>query len=345
MSRVKRALKKIVAVKPEQKSEKGATAKSWYDLLTSQPGIAKDAGHRINMTISCRDCDYIPKVKNAGAIIKKDGKSYQVMHNGLLVESGGYFGEWMGEIIETLKGHHEPQEEKVFYEILKRVPAGGSMIELGSYWGYYSMWFNKSVKNARNYCCEPDSENLKLGKRNAKANNVDGVTFINAAAGKDDGKMISFQPQEDENRPKEHIPIRTIDSILAEYKEKKFDLVHMDVQGAELAALQGAEQSIMQGKVRFVIVSTHHYLVSEDVLMHEKCLELIRSWDGHVIVEHAIHESFSGDGLIAASFFEEDKNLEIEVSDNRMQDSLFRSYLRDMQILKDAYEDLRAKHK
>jgi len=315
---------------------------SWLDLLTEYPEIAKDAEHRIKMTVSCRDCDYIPKVKGAGAFKVVGGKEYQIMHNGVLAEAGGYFGDWMSEIITKLQGHHEPQEEKLFYEILKLLPPGSTMIELGSFWAYYSIWFNKTIPRATNYCCEPDPENLKLGERNAKVNKTKNMNFIQSAAGKSDGLIINFE-LEGENRKPISVSTKSIDGIMKQYNPRRFDIVHMDVQGAELSALEGAEVSIRSGKVRFVLISTHHYLISGDVLMHEKCLALIKKWGGHVITEHAIHESYSGDGLILASFFKEDRDLELTVSNNRMQDSLFRSYIKDMDILIGAYETSRLK--
>ncbi len=314
---------------------------SWLDTLIARPDISKDFEYRVAMTISCRDCDYIPKVSDAGKSKTINGTKYQIMHNGVLVESGGYFGDWMAEIITTLKGHHEPQEEKVFYEILQRLSPGATMVELGSYWSYYSIWFNKAVKNATNYCCEPDPENIKLGMRNAKINKTDNMNFLQSAAGKDDGVVIDFQPQENMDHPTVSVPVRSIDSLQKENKIKRFDIIHMDVQGVELDALRGAEQSIKNKKVRFVIVSTHHYAISGDVRTHEKCIDFIKDKGGHIITEHAIHESFSGDGLIVASFFEEDRDLIIDISTNRMDSSLFRSYTNDLEILIKDYEKLR----
>lgn len=317
--------------------------KDWLQLLTHASPLVRDTDHRVKMTISCRDSDYIPKVKDAGKIITKNGQKYQIMHNGLVVESGGYFGDWMGEIIKTLKGHHEPQEEKVFYELLKRIPSDGTMIELGAYWAYYSLWFNKAVKNGVNYCCEPDPVNLELGQRNAAANKAQNMHFIPAAAGSDHNAQISFTPQEGEGRADVSVPIKSVDGLMKEEKIKRFDIVHMDVQGAELTALEGARESIRKGKVRFVMVSTHHYLISGDPLMHEKCLQFIKDMGGYVVAEHAIHESFSGDGLIVASFDKRDKDLAIEISENRMDNNLFRSYTEDLDVLIKGYEDLRQK--
>lgn len=105
-------------------------------------GRAIDANeYRVKLTTSCRDSDAIPKVANAGQTITRNGAKLQIMHNGLQVLYGGYHGDWMAKIIENLKGHHELQEEVVFDAILKRLGPESSMIELGCFWSYYSLWF------------------------------------------------------------------------------------------------------------------------------------------------------------------------------------------------------------
>ena len=81
------------------------------------PPIMLDNAARADMTVSCRDCDLIPKVPDAGKVISFEGKPVQIMHNGVRVVAGGYYGDWMTSIIERLQGHHEPQEEAVFHEI------------------------------------------------------------------------------------------------------------------------------------------------------------------------------------------------------------------------------------
>lgn len=84
--------------------------------------IGRDTRFRIEMTVGCHDCASIPKVMNAGQIVTERGERVQVMHNGLKVLAGGYHGDWMAEIITRLRGHHEPQEEMVFHEVLKHLP-------------------------------------------------------------------------------------------------------------------------------------------------------------------------------------------------------------------------------
>lgn len=317
-----------------------STYPSALELLVNSELTSKQNDYRVAMTVSCQDSGYIPKVKNAGAFRKLEGKEYQVMHNGIFVERAGYYGEWMSEIIQKLKGHHEPQEEKAFHEVLKRVDSHSAMIELGSYWSYYSLWFNKSITNAFNICCEPDPKNLELGKRNALINKARNIHFLLAAAGSDHGSEIMFKPQEDA-RPPLPVPVNSIDGIIRDYKLENVGIVHMDVQGAELTAIEGARDSIRAGKIRFMFISTHHYSISGDSLMHEKCIKMIKGLGGHIVTEHAIHESFSGDGLIVASFTPRDNKFQIDISENRMQNNLFREYTVDLDILIKSYEEMR----
>ncbi|MEJ6741029.1 MAG: hypothetical protein QNL59_10930, partial [Actinomycetota bacterium] len=76
---------------------------------------------RVAMTISCTDADHLPRVPNAGEIIDLHSGRVQVMHNGVLVEDGCYYGAITSEIIHCLRGIHEPQEEVAFAAILNRL--------------------------------------------------------------------------------------------------------------------------------------------------------------------------------------------------------------------------------
>ena len=324
-----RKVKKDITASPRRKA---------LDVLLSEEGVwAKDMNARIAMTIACRDTDYIPKVNDAGQTKVVEGEKVQVMHNGLLVKSGGYHGDWMSHIIKTLKGHHEPQEEKVFYEIVKKLPNKPTMIELGSFWAYYSLWVNKEKNSALNICCEPDKTNMGIGKVNARINKAKNIKFYDVASGKTDGEVVDLVMDSDPSKT-EKVTIRTVDSLMKENKLRKLDLLHLDIQGVELDALEGAIETIKQGKLRFLIVSTHHYFFSGDPLTHQKCIDFIRHNGGHIVASHTVLESSSGDGLIAASFDSKDKGFKIDVSVNHTDDSLFRSYERDLAILINYYD-------
>lgn len=323
----------------KRKQAPGPLSRGAVRLLVDTPGLWNlNDEERYEMSVSCRDTDYIKKVKEAGIVKKVNDQEVQVMHNGILVENGGYHGNWMSRIITELNGHHEPQEEVGFYEVLKRLHSGASMVELGSFWSYYSIWFNKQIKDAKNIACEPDPANLALGKRNAKLNNTN-INFIQSAAGEHDHAIMDFSL---ESKPGEtsKVEVRTVDSIIAESGWDRLDVLHMDVQGYEYQALKGAQTTITAGKIRFLFVSTHHYVFSGNPNTHADCVDLIKKNGGNIIMSHTIAESYSGDGLIIASFSEEDKDFTIKGSLNHTDKSLFRPYEKDIALLVEAYDQL-----
>jgi hypothetical protein len=103
------------------------------------------------------------------------------------------------------------------------------------------------------------------------------------------------------------------------------DVLHADIQGAELAMLEGAAETIRERRVRFIIVSTHHHNISGDPLTHQRCLRHLRDAGATILCEHTVAESFSGDGLILASLDPRDTDLAaVKISYNRASESLFR---------------------
>jgi hypothetical protein len=59
---------------------------------------------RFLVTVSCRDCDPIPKVPSAGQVVTIDGIDIQIMHDGTKFLVGGYHGDWMADV--TAMGGH-----------------------------------------------------------------------------------------------------------------------------------------------------------------------------------------------------------------------------------------------
>ncbi len=276
---------------------------------------------RIRLTIGCTDSDSIPKVAEAGKVVQRDGDAVQIMHNGVAVEAGGYFGDWMQEIIRRLGGHHEPQEELAFARVIERLDSGSTMIELGAFWAYYSLWFRRALPGSINVCVEPDEERLALGKRNFARNGYD-ATFLPYAIGAQLGDDIEFLRERDGTMVR--VPVRSVDMIVDELRLRRVDLLHVDIQGAETAMLEGARRLIGSGNLRFLIVSTHHWKISGDPLTHQRCLLRIRQLGGRILAEHSVAESASGDGLIVASFDPRDADMApIAISHVRARDSLF----------------------
>lgn len=287
------------------------------------PPDVHDASRRIEMTASCHDCDDIPKVPGAGEVLEVDGTRLQRMHNGVLVVAGAYHGDWMTEVIRRLHGHHEPQEERVFHAFVERLARDTPrpvMVELGSFWGYYSLWLRTAVPGAVSHLVEPDPNNLEVGRRHFRINGLP-ATFHQYAAG---GRTHPPEPFRCESDGVERqVPAITVEELMRREGLERVDLLLADIQGPELQMLEGAAGPIREGRLRFLVLSTHHMSITGDPLTHQRCRAMVEALGGHVVTEHSVSESYSGDGLIAASFDPRDRDMHVHVSANRARDSLF----------------------
>ncbi len=279
---------------------------------------------RVDLTTSCRDADAVPKVDGAGDVVERDGERLQVMHNGVVVVEGCYYGAWMTDVIARLRGHHEPQEEAAFHLVVERLradpPPAPTMLELGSFWAYYSLWFAASLPDARLVLVEPDPAHLEVGRRNLALNGVQG-RFVHAATGLPDGGHAPIVCESD--GVERDVALASVDGLVEREGLERIDLLLCDTQGAELAMLEGARGAIAAGRIRFLVVSTHHHSISGDPLTHRRCLSALLDLGAHVVAEHTVAESFSGDGLIVASMDPRDRDLHVELSRARATDSLF----------------------
>ena len=241
---------------------------------------------RVEIAASCRDADYIPKVPMAGSVVPSaDGANLQIMHNGIKVLADAYYDRFNTEIVKRLGGHHEPQEERAFYEVLKRIRPGSVMIELGAYWGYYSLWFHHEISASTNYLLEAVAENLKVGQRNFELNGFE-AHFIHALVGKTENRNISP-------------PVLTIDGLVQRAALKKIAILHADIQGHEYEMLLGAKNSLENKRFDFIFISSH------GLKIHSQCLSYLRKNSYRIICDHTTYESFSVDGLIVATVYQD----------------------------------------
>jgi hypothetical protein len=111
------------------------------------------------------------------------------------------------------------------------------------------------------------------------------------------------------------------------------DLLHCDAQGVEVDVLESCEDLFRCGRIRWVFVSTHAHQISGDPLTHQRCLTMLRNVGAVIEVEHDVHESFSGDGLIVARFVPAPAGwIGVKISRNRYSESLFRNPLYDLAL-------------
>lgn len=243
---------------------------------------------QVERVLSCTDTESIPKVHNGGEIIDLENNKCQIMHNGVLIHQGCYHADWMTDIIKKLRGHHEPQEEKLFHEVLKYVRKNSVMIECGSFWSYYSLWFHKQIENGKNIMVEPNPIKFEIGKHNFQLNNFEG-TFYNASIGSKYYPTSDFLDWDNQTYV---VPQLTIDWIAETHNLDKISILHMDIQGNEGFVLKGGEKQLKNQNIDFLFIATH----SPNLPL----IELIQSLKYKVINSYEIRESFADDGLILA---------------------------------------------
>jgi len=173
--------------------------------------------------------------------------------NGIIVKS---YYEMCGDLKTPAKGYlkyYMPKE-------------GDTIVDCGAYGGAFSLYAAKLVgDNGKVVAFEPDKENYKLLLRNIELNNLKNVIalnkgvwskntilpFDNIHAGTSsffsDGRKGSFIDTE----------VVTLDKELERIGIRKVDFIKMDVEGAEIEAIKGAEKILKNNNVNLAIASYH----------------------------------------------------------------------------------------
>jgi hypothetical protein len=200
------------------------------------------------------------------------------LHNGNRVPSGGkkaYYGR-NSDLLVINRGVHEPLEEYVFQELMRIMPEEPTMLELGAYWGHYSMWLKHVRPRSKVTLVEPVKNNIAIGKANFRRNGYDGE-FIRS--------FVSRKGF-------------TVDQFLKERNLSRLDILHSDIQGFEGEMLEGCVESFRRRLIDYVFVSTHSETLHHQVVaaltdagmrveISSACREETTSYDGFVFALRA----------------------------------------------------------
>ena len=137
---------------------------------------------------------------------------------------------------------HEPFEDTVFDHIIKNCNIK-TFVDVGSAWGYYSIYANQLDKDIKVIGFDPDKKMIENACANAKLNDITDIDFRHGAI-PDDVQLVD---------------------IVNECKE--IDLIKIDIQGAGIKALESAKLEIKN--IKNIILGTHGK-------EHDECLELLK---------------------------------------------------------------------
>lgn len=186
------------------------------------------------------------------------------------IVGSGIHGFWLGS--------YEYQKQRVFMELIRK---GNIVYDIGANVGFYTLISSAIVgDDGLVVAFEPRPRNASLLRDHIAINKLVNVKVYAVAISESDGTA-----QFDESRsnlvgrlsPEGSItvPVRSIDS-LTQYDGLPFpDLVKIDVEGAELDVLLGAEATLDQCSPR-ILLATHN----QDI--HKKCCSFLSS-KGYVL--------------------------------------------------------------
>ena len=151
-------------------------------------------------------------------------------------------------LLLSIYPNFEPGETAVIKKYLK---SGMISVDAGANIGYFTLLMARLVgPSGQVHAFEPGKENVALLKKNVKLNSYDSVTVNNSAVSSKSGSLIFYlsdtNPQDhriikdtSEDRKSYSVKAITLDNY---FGSKKVDFIKMDIQGAELLALEGSHK-------------------------------------------------------------------------------------------------------
>jgi FkbM family methyltransferase len=176
--------------------------------------------------------------------------------------------------LTTLIGR--PEEEPV-ERVVKRLPAGGTFVDAGAHIGRYSLMAADRVgPSGRVIAVEASAENWTLLREQASLNGLSWIIPLQVALGERDGTTELFgggdqatnslrQDWQDrmagqrsvQRCPSQTVRMLSLPSVLNQAGVQQVDLLKIDVEGAELDLLRGAERLLRQGRIREIVCEVH----------------------------------------------------------------------------------------
>ncbi len=146
------------------------------------------------------------------------------------------------------------------------------IFDIGANIGWHTVWLSRKVgPSGKVLAVEPEDTNFAILKLNTRINNLTNVTSINVALGssRGRGKLVVPRPtlmgqvtttaSDYASRFSEvGVNFDTVDNVVATFGIRQVSAIKVDVEGAELAVIRGAEKTIAKFGPRLVIEAHGH---------------------------------------------------------------------------------------
>lgn len=165
-----------------------------------------------------------------------------------------------------MHGDFIPDEAEILKKILK---PGMVFVDIGANIGYFSLIAAKLVGSAgKIFAFEPDENNFSLLQKNINANGYKNITAIKKAVSDKVGTAKFYLEKENlcahslilkENRDFTEVETISLDDY---FKDKKIDVVKIDVEGMEPSVLSGMEHLIKSNESMAIITEYYPNAIS-----------------------------------------------------------------------------------
>ena len=163
-------------------------------------------------------------------------------------------------------------EKQIFLNVISNIKKDCiTMFELGAGRGDFCLSLAGVIDHgiipvsAKSYRClalEPEPTHFEWTKEHFERQGIKGIAVPGAIQGHDGyclfelGDVYTYGQSVSRNG-NIRVPCYTIDTLMKKHDFSHLDILHMDVQGAEYDALQGATNQLDQGKIDYIIIGTH----------------------------------------------------------------------------------------
>lgn len=145
------------------------------------------------------------------------------------------------------------------YERHRSIKDDDVIIDAGAYPGEFTVYAARKAKKV--IALEPDHQNAEKLRNNIKYNGLDNVVVIERAlwdsteeklfASRNDPKSTIDEEGDDS------VSATTVDTLLEKLDIDKIDFIKIDIEGAEVEALKGADRAIKETEPFFAIATYH----------------------------------------------------------------------------------------
>ena len=167
-----------------------------------------------------------------------------------------HIDDWVQQNVFFL-GEYEPAELKAIGPYLKD---DAVFIDVGANFGWYTLFASSIIGNEGQVVAfEPFPENFKRLSQNIGLNPNRKIIAENLAVGEQKGVLDLYYNKEEQNlgmvsknatlnSKKKTVPMIAFDDYVREHNIKKIDFIKIDIEGAELQALQGMKEVLRKLK-------------------------------------------------------------------------------------------------